>query len=128
MCYSDEFRDNHMPLQPRQMKSFYKAYFRYSELLAGRRTSFWYKMKSGDIMTVNNHRVFHGRSEYQDKGDNVRLLDTAYLDWDCVHSKIRILAKKQWTGVSGGLGWVRTGYAIIAQSLQHRPEENKEVG
>ena len=95
MCYSDEFRDNHKPLQPRQMKSFYKAYFRYSELLAGRQTSFWYKMKSGDIMTVNNHRVFHGRSENQDKGDNVRLLDTAYLDWGCVHSKIRIVAEKQ---------------------------------
>jgi gamma-butyrobetaine dioxygenase len=94
-CYSDEFRDNHMPLEPRRMKSFYKAYYRYSELLADKRTSFWYKMKSGDIMTLNNHRVLHGRSEYQDEGNNVRVLETAFVDWDCVHSKIRILAEKQ---------------------------------
>ena len=94
MCYSDEFRHNHMSIEPRRMKSFYKAYFRYSELLADSRTSFWYKMKSGEMMTLNNHRVFHGRSEYQDDGDNVRVLDTAFLDWDCVHSKIRILAEE----------------------------------
>ena len=95
MCYSDEFRHNHMPLEPKLMKSFYKAYFRYSELLADERTSFWYKMKPGDLMTLNNHRVLHARSEFKDRSDNVRLLELGYFDWDCVNSKIRILAEKQ---------------------------------
>ncbi len=94
VCYGDEFRDTQMPLEPRRMKSFYKAYFRFAELLADKRTSFWYKMKSGDIMTLNNHRVFHGRSAYRDEGNNVRLLQTAFFDWDCVHSRIRVLAEK----------------------------------
>ena len=94
-CYSDEFRDVEMPLEPRQMKSFYKAYFRLSKLLADKRTSFWYKMNSGDIMSLNNHRVLHGRSSYEDRGSSVRVLETAFVDWDCVHSKIRILAEKQ---------------------------------
>ncbi|XP_028410876.1 gamma-butyrobetaine dioxygenase-like [Dendronephthya gigantea] len=94
VCYGDEFRDNHMPREPERMKSFYKAYFRFSELLDDKRTSFWYKMKSGDIITVNNHRVLHGRSAYQPDGEHARILETAFFDWDCFHSKIRILSEK----------------------------------
>ena len=95
MCYSDEFRHNHMPLEPKLMKPFYEAYFRYSELLADRRTSFWYKARPGDIITLNNHRVLHARSQFKDRSDNVRILELGYFDWDCVSSKIRILAEKQ---------------------------------
>lgn len=95
VCYSDEFRDAYMPLPPEVMKSFYRAYFRFFELLDDRRTHFWYKMKPGEAMTVNNHRVLHGRSAYFDTDKNVRLLQLGYLDWDCVHSKIRVFAEEQ---------------------------------
>ena len=93
--YGDEFRDNHMSTEPKLMKSFYKAYFRCSELLSDRKTSFWYKMEPGDIMTLNNHRVLHARSEFKDLSDNVRRLELGYFDCDCLHSKIRVLAEKQ---------------------------------
>ena len=46
-------------------------------------------------MTLNNHRVFHGRSEYREKGDTARFIETAFVDWDCVHSRIRIFAEKK---------------------------------
>jgi alpha-ketoglutarate-dependent taurine dioxygenase len=95
LCYSDEFRHNDMPLEPKLMKLFYKAYFRYSQLLADKKTSFWHKTKPGDIMTVNNHRVLHARSEFKDRSNNVRLLELGYFDLDCVYSKIQILAEKQ---------------------------------
>ena len=95
MCYSDEFRDANMPLPPEKMKLFYKVYYRFTELMYDKRTSFWYKVKPGEIMTTDNHRVLHGRSAYHDSDTNVRVLHLAYLDWDCVHSKIRILAEEQ---------------------------------
>ena len=95
MCYSDEFRDAHMPLPPEKMKLFYKAYFRLFELMNDARCSFWIKMKPGEVYAANNHRVLHGRSAYLDSDKNVRLLQLGYLDWDCVHSKIRLLAKEQ---------------------------------
>ena len=95
MCYSDEFRSNVMSLEPKLMKSFHKAYFRYSELLYDKKSSFEYKMRPGDMMAFNNFRILHARSEYKDRSDNVRLLEIGYFDWDCAHSKFRILAAKQ---------------------------------
>ena len=93
--YSDEFRDRHMPLEPKQMKTFYKAYIRFTELLLDNKSSFWYKMKNGDGISINNHRVLHARTGYEDSKNNNRVFQLAYMDWDCVHSKIRILSNKQ---------------------------------
>ena len=95
MCYSDEFRDAHMPLPPEKMKLFYKAYFRLFALMNDERASFWYKLESGEAFTANNHRVLHGRSAYHDSNTNVRVVQLAFLDLDCVQSKIRFLAEKQ---------------------------------
>lgn len=44
---------------------------------------------TGEILTFDNIRVFHGRSTYE--GD--RHLEGGYLDWDYVYSKIRVLRK-----------------------------------
>jgi gamma-butyrobetaine dioxygenase len=93
--YSDEFRDRHMPLEPKNMKAFYKAYIRFTQLLLDNKSSFWYKMKNGDGISVNNHRVLHARNGYEDSTDNNRVFQLAYMDWDCVHSKIRILSEQQ---------------------------------
>ena len=93
--YSDEFRDNHMSMEPKLMKSFYKAYFRYSELMLDKKISFWHKLKPGDLMTTNNYRVLHARSAFKDRGDNVRFLEVGYFDLDCVLAKIRLLAEEQ---------------------------------
>ena len=94
--YFDEFREAYMPLEPKYMKKFYKAYIRFSQLMLNE-SSFWYKMKNGEGVCVNNHRVLHARNSYEDTTNNNRVLQLAYLDWDCVHSKIRILSKEQGT-------------------------------
>ena len=93
--YSDEFRDRHMPLEPKNMRAFYKAYIRFTELLLDNKSSFWYKMQDGDGICINNHRVLHARNGYEDGENNKRVFQLAYMDWDCVHSKIRILAEQQ---------------------------------
>ena len=95
VCYFDEFRDRHMPLEPENMMAFYKAYIRFSELLLDDKSGFWYKMKNGDGITVNNHRIFHARNGYEDSTNNKRVFQLAFMDWDCVHSKIRILSEQQ---------------------------------
>ena len=93
IVYSDEFRDAHMPQPPDIMSVFYRAYFRLSHLLYDKRTSFSSKLQAGEIFTLNNHRVLHGRKSYIDTEKNVRHLQLGYLDWDGVHSKLRALAK-----------------------------------
>lgn len=92
--YHDLFRDAKMPLPPKEMKSFYKAYYHFSSLLDDKRTSFWYKMKPGEAITSHGDRVLHGRSPFVDTKTNPRLLQCAFFNWDCVHSKMRLLAEQ----------------------------------
>lgn len=99
VCYRDEFRDRNMPLEPKHMKAFYKAYRRFTELLNDDESSFWFKIKSGEAMTFNNFRVLHARSAFEiEKDSKSRWLQLAYMNLDCVYSKIRLLAEKH--GVS----------------------------
>lgn len=41
----------------------------------------------GEILTFDNHRILHGRKEYEGS----RLLIGGYLDWDLIESKMRVL-------------------------------------
>lgn len=46
---------------------------------------------SGDIVTFDNWRLLHGRRSYISRPDRLRHLEGAYLDWDEVMSRLRIL-------------------------------------
>ena len=48
---------------------------------------------SGDIMTFDNWRLLHGRKSYVSRPDRLRHLEGAYLDWDEVMSRLRILRR-----------------------------------
>lgn len=46
---------------------------------------------SGDLVTFDNWRLLHGRRSYVSSPDRLRHLEGAYLDWDEVMSRLRIL-------------------------------------
>ena len=48
---------------------------------------------SGDIVTFDNWRLLHGRQSYTSSCGKRRHLEGAYLDWDEVMSRLRILRK-----------------------------------
>lgn len=45
----------------------------------------------GDLVTFDNWRLLHGRGSYISSPDSSRHLEGAYLDWDEVMSRLRIL-------------------------------------
>uniref|UniRef100_A0AAQ4QJL1 Butyrobetaine (gamma), 2-oxoglutarate dioxygenase (gamma-butyrobetaine hydroxylase) 1 n=1 Tax=Gasterosteus aculeatus aculeatus TaxID=481459 RepID=A0AAQ4QJL1_GASAC len=45
----------------------------------------------GDMLTFDNWRLLHGRRDYRSRADRARHLEGAYLDWDEVMSRLRIL-------------------------------------
>jgi gamma-butyrobetaine dioxygenase len=45
----------------------------------------------GDILTFDNIRMVHGRTGYTDQINNTRYIVGAYLDWDEIYSKLRVL-------------------------------------
>ena len=48
---------------------------------------------AGEMVTVKNHRVLHGRSELKG-GISGRHLQCGYMDWDEIRSTIRVTRNK----------------------------------
>lgn len=50
-------------------------------------------LHTGDLVTFDNWRLLHGRKHYSSGGRTLRHLEGAYLDWDEVMSRLRILRR-----------------------------------
>ncbi|XP_041485814.1 gamma-butyrobetaine dioxygenase-like [Lytechinus variegatus] len=72
----------------------FSAIKKFNKILLRDDNVFKHKLKEGDILTFNNHRMLHGRSAFTlDTGRVERHLQTCFVEWDCVLSKLRVLKK-----------------------------------
>ncbi|XP_017479380.1 PREDICTED: gamma-butyrobetaine dioxygenase-like [Rhagoletis zephyria] len=86
-------RDSHFSVPLRSVIPWYQAYAKFVRL--ARRDAFAFKTKPGDVLTFNNIRLLHGRTGYDDTEQNIRYIVGAYLDWDIIYSKLRVLKSTQ---------------------------------
>ena len=77
---------------PELMEKFYKAYRRFAELLHNEQFCVNFKLKKGDILSFDNRRVVHGRTEY-DPNSGHRHLQGYYMDRDEIISRLNYLKK-----------------------------------
>lgn len=84
-------RDSHFSIPLEEVIPWYEAYAKFVRLACEDAHAF--KTKAGDVLTFNNIRLLHGRTGYDDTEDNVRYIVGAYLDWDIIYSKLRVLKK-----------------------------------
>ncbi|XP_061132644.1 gamma-butyrobetaine dioxygenase [Syngnathus typhle] len=89
--YNNATRDSVLDLPLHQVQPFYRALKAYVNLIKRPENMVSYKMEPGDIVTFDNWRLLHGRKSYVSSPDKVRHLEGAYLDWDEVMSRLRIL-------------------------------------
>lgn len=82
-------RDSHFTVPLEQVAPWYEAYDKFIELAYAEAVDF--KTTPGDVFVFNNLRMLHGRTAYEDSPANKRLLIGAYVDWDIIYSKIRII-------------------------------------
>lgn len=82
-------RDSHFSVSLNEVIPWYEAYAKFVGL--ARQDAYAFKTKPGDVLTFNNIRLLHGREGYDDTEDNVRYIVGAYLDWDIIYSKLRVL-------------------------------------
>ncbi|XP_065363472.1 gamma-butyrobetaine dioxygenase [Calliphora vicina] len=82
-------RDSHFSVQLEEVIPWYEAYEKFVRL--ARKDAYAFKTKPGNVLTFNNIRLLHGREGYDDSDDNVRYIVGAYLDWDIIYSKLRVL-------------------------------------
>ncbi|XP_034118526.1 gamma-butyrobetaine dioxygenase [Drosophila albomicans] len=85
-------RDSHFNAPLEKVLPWYKAYARFVSMAQKDAHSF--KTQPGDVLTFNNLRLLHGRTGYDDSEDNSRYIVGAYLDWDIIYSRLRVLKKR----------------------------------
>lgn len=91
--YNNATRDSVLDLPLHQVQSFYSALKTFVTLMTQPDNVVTYKMEPGDLVTFDNWRLLHGRRSYLTHADTVRHLEGAYLDWDEVMSRLRVLRK-----------------------------------
>lgn len=73
------------------VKLFYTAMDKLTQLLQSERNKLVLKMNPGDLFIFHNRRVLHGRSSY-DPSSSKRFLQGCYMDWDeivCLNEKLQ---------------------------------------
>ncbi|XP_052892301.1 gamma-butyrobetaine dioxygenase-like [Anopheles moucheti] len=82
-------RDSHFSVPIDRVEPWYRAMQQFVSILHREAVSF--KTSPGDILTFSNIRMVHGRTGYTDTAANTRHIVGAYLDWDEIYSKLRVL-------------------------------------
>lgn len=89
--YNNATRDSVLDLPLHQVQPFYRALKKFVTVMNRPENVVTYSMQPGDLVTFDNWRLLHGRRSYVSRPDRLRHLEGAYLDWDEVMSRLRIL-------------------------------------
>ena len=81
-----------------KVDDLFKAMRTFDDLMNSEENHIRLKMLPGDMVTVKNQRVLHGRSELQG-GVSGRHLQCGYMDWDEIRSAVRVTRTKLGLGL-----------------------------
>ncbi|XP_058815777.1 gamma-butyrobetaine dioxygenase-like [Topomyia yanbarensis] len=85
-------RDSFFNVPLSSIEPWYRAMALFVKLI--HREAVEFKTAPGDILTFSNIRMVHGRTGYTDTDDNTRHIVGAYLDWDEIYSRLRVLKSR----------------------------------
>lgn len=86
-------RESHLDLDIDKVDEMYEAMRTFDDLMNLDENHIRLKMEPGDMVTVKNARILHGRSELSG-GVSGRHLQCGYMDWDEIRSTIRVKRKQ----------------------------------
>ncbi|KAK2853715.1 hypothetical protein Q5P01_006376 [Channa striata] len=89
--YNNATRDSVLDLPVQHVQPFYRALKAFVDIMNRPENVVTYTMGAGDLVTFDNWRLLHGRKNYVSSPERLRHLEGAYLDWDEVMSRLRIL-------------------------------------
>ena len=77
-----------------EIQKYFKSYHKFTSLLGDPRYELSFKLKEGEILVVNNSRLLHGRTAF-DQGVNIeRHLHGGFFDWDGLRGHMRPVKKR----------------------------------
>jgi gamma-butyrobetaine dioxygenase len=80
-------------LEKEKLELFYSARKKISELYNSDDYRLEFKLNSGDLLMMDNHRLLHGRTSYNVNEGN-RFLQGCYIDYDSTEGKLKHLKRK----------------------------------
>lgn len=86
-------RDTFFSIDAEKVDEWYESLRTFIDMLY--EEAVYFKTEPGDILAFSNIRLVHGRTGYVDKEGNVRHLVGAFIDWDEIYSRLRVLANDQ---------------------------------
>ena len=88
-------RVDYVPLLSKsELNHYYEARGIFANLLNSEGFTISFKLKPGNILLMNNHRVLHGRTAYKAQSPQARYLRGCYIDNDDIDGRLRALRKK----------------------------------
>ena len=91
---SNHGRASFSHVDPEKTYKVYKAYVALGKLLRDPVNQIELKLDAGEMATMDNTRVLHGRTAFQVTEEGSRLLEVGYVDWDMAYARLRVLAQK----------------------------------
>ena len=83
-----------VPLMDKEkLELYYAARNKISEMYNSEKFRIEFKLKPGDLLMMDNYRLFHGRTEYNANEGN-RFLQGCYIDYDSTEGKLKHLKRK----------------------------------
>ena len=79
-------------LEKNKLDLYYKARKKISDLYNSNKFRIEFKLTSGDLLMMDNHRLLHGRTAY-DANEGKRFLQGCYIDYDSSEGKLRHLKR-----------------------------------
>ena len=83
-----------VPLMDKEkLELYYSARNKISEFFNSDQYRIEFKLKPGDLLMMDNHRLLHGRTSY-DANEGERFLQGCYIDYDSTEGKLKHLKRK----------------------------------
>ena len=97
--FNDDARGSHYAASLNdKLQEWYEAYHLFSSLTVSPEFLVEFQMDPGQMVVLDNLRVLHGRASSKLGDDSFGYLERAYLDWDEMRSRARVIMNKMSEG------------------------------
>lgn len=92
--YNEPLREAFVNVSVDEITEVYHAYNTLTKMFYNPQFVVKTKMSAGEMLTMDNDRLLHGRTAYEVNKNDRRWLHQAYIDWDILRSKMKVLKER----------------------------------
>ncbi|RDD38635.1 Gamma-butyrobetaine dioxygenase [Trichoplax sp. H2] len=94
IAYADHARCSKLIAPSDKVLSFYNAMTQFLQYAYDPANMVQFKLQSGCMIALDNYRIMHGRTGFEESADSIRFIEGGYVDWDEALSRMRVIEKE----------------------------------